>query len=86
MALKLERRMEPSRTANILVPILSILLALAACGVLLWIVGVNPLETYWAMVQGAFGSPYAISETLVRAVPLMLTGLAVSFAFPMLLW
>ena len=69
MALKLERRMEPSRTANILVPILSILLALAACGVLLLIVGVNPLETYRAMVQGAFGSAYAISETLVRADP-----------------
>lgn len=86
MALKLERRMEPSRTANILVPILSILLALVACGVLLLIVGVNPLETYRAMVQGAFGSAYAISETLVRATPLMLTGLAVSVAFRMLFW
>jgi simple sugar transport system permease protein len=86
MALKLERRMEPSRTANILVPILSILLALVACGVLLLIVGVNPLETYRAMVQGAFGSAYAVSETLVRATPLMLTGLAVSVAFRMLFW
>jgi simple sugar transport system permease protein len=86
MALKLERRMEPSRTANILVPILSILLALVACGVLLLIVGVNPLETYRAMVEGAFGSAYAISETLVRATPLMLTGLAVSVAFRMLFW
>jgi simple sugar transport system permease protein len=86
MALKLERRMEPSRTANILVPILSIVLALVAGGVLLLIVGVNPLETYKAMVQGAFGSAYAISETLVRATPLMLTGLAVSIAFRMLFW
>ena len=86
MALKLERRMEPSRTANILVPILSIVLALVAGGVLLLIVGVNPLETYSAMVQGAFGSAYSISETLVRATPLMLTGLAVSIAFRMLFW
>ncbi len=38
------------------------------------------------MVQGAFGSAYAISETLVRATPLMLTGLAVSIAFRMLFW
>jgi simple sugar transport system permease protein len=86
MAFKLERRMEPSRTANILVPILSIVLALVAGGVLLLIVGVNPLETYKAMVQGAFGSAYSISETLVRATPLMLTGLAVSIAFRMLFW
>jgi general nucleoside transport system permease protein len=86
MALTFERRMEPSRTANILVPILSIVLALAVGGVLLWLVGVNPIETYRAMVNGAFGSAYAISETLVRATPLMLTGLAVSVAFRMLFW
>ncbi|HRI55555.1 MAG TPA: ABC transporter permease, partial [Anaerolineae bacterium] len=86
MPLTLERRMEPSRTANLLVPILSIVLALAAGGVLLWLAGVNPIETYRAMLHGAFGSAYAISETLVRATPLMLTGLAVSVAFRMLFW
>ncbi len=36
MALKIERRMEPSRTANIMVPILSIVAALVAGAVLLW--------------------------------------------------
>ena len=86
MALKIERRMEPSRRANILVPILSIVLALVAGAMLLLLAGVNPLETYRAMVEGAFGSAYAISETLVRATPLMLTGLAVSIAFRMLFW
>jgi general nucleoside transport system permease protein len=35
-----------------------------------------------AMVRGAFGSPYAFfSQTLLRATPLILIGLAVSFAF-----
>jgi simple sugar transport system permease protein len=86
MALKIERRMEPSRAANILVPIFSIVAALIAGAVLLFLAGVNPLETYRAMVEGAFGSAYAISETLVRATPLMLTGLAVSIAFRMLFW
>jgi simple sugar transport system permease protein len=86
MALKLERRMEPSRTANILVPILSVVLGLLAGAVLLVLVDVNPVETYRAMLEGAFGSAYAISETLVRAIPLMLTGLAVSIAFRMLFW
>lgn len=86
MALKIEKRMEPSRTANILVPIVSILLALAAGAVLLALAGVDPLATYRAMLEGAFGSAYVISETLVRATPLMLTGLAVSIAFRMLFW
>ncbi len=86
MALKIEKRMEPSRTANVLVPIVSILLALLAGAVLLVLAGVDPLATYRAMLEGAFGSAYVISETLVRATPLMLTGLAVSIAFRMLFW
>ena len=45
MALKIERRMEPSRTANILVPILSIVVALVAGAILLLLAGVNQLET-----------------------------------------
>lgn len=86
MALKIEKRIEPSRTANILVPVVSILLALVAGAVLLGLAGVDPLATYRAMLEGAFGSAYVISETLVRATPLMLTGLAVSIAFRMLFW
>ena len=72
MALKIEKRMEPSRRANILVPIISILLALVAGAVLLFLAGVDPLATYAAMLDGALGSSYAISETLVRATPLSL--------------
>lgn len=86
MSLRFERRLEPSRAANILVPILSVVLALLAGGILLALVGANPLVTYKAMLAGAFGSGYAISELLVRAIPLMLTGLAVSIAFRMLFW
>jgi simple sugar transport system permease protein len=54
--------------------------------VILSMAGANPWETYQAMFLGAFGSTYAISETLVKAIPLMLTGLAVSVAFRMLFW
>jgi ABC-type uncharacterized transport system permease subunit len=38
-------------------------------------------EAYSALFQGAVGSPAALSETLVRATPLILAGLAVAFAF-----
>jgi general nucleoside transport system permease protein len=42
--------------------------------------------TYRAMARGAFGSTYAFSETLVVAIPLMLTGLGVAVAFRMRFW
>lgn len=86
MPLQVEPRMAPSRLVNLLAPLAAIVLALLFSAILLVAVGVDPLETYRAMLRGAFGSAYAVSETLVRATPLMFTGLAVSIAFRMLFW
>jgi ABC-type uncharacterized transport system permease subunit len=38
------------------------------------------------MFKGAFGSAYGLSETVVKAIPLLLAGLGVAIAFKMLLW
>ncbi len=84
--LKIEKRLTPSRTAGYLVPVISLVLALLSGSVLLLIAGADPLTTYKAMLLGAFGSRYAISETMVKAIPLMLCGLAVSIAFRMVFW
>ncbi len=92
--LKFEKRLEPSRTASILVPVLSLLLAFLFGALLLQTVGANPIETYRAMLAGAFGTVeqwqdgqfYNVSELLVKAVPLIFTGLSVSVAFRMLFW
>jgi ABC-type uncharacterized transport system permease subunit len=91
---KVEKRLTPSRTASFLVPVASLLLALVFGSLLLLAAGANPLTTYKAMLEGAFGTPsqwaegefYNLSETLVKAIPLMLCGLGVSIAFRMLFW
>lgn len=83
---KLIKREQDSMAASIAVPILSVLLAFAFGWVFLWLYGIDPLETYLRMWGGAFGNSYAISETIVKAIPLMLAGLAVSLAFRMKLW
>jgi simple sugar transport system permease protein len=81
-----EKRLTRSRRAAVLVPILSFILALIFGGIILLLFGINPLEAYRVMVKGSLGSGYALSETLVKAIPLMLTGLGVSIAFRMLFW
>lgn len=48
--------------------------------------GANPLDAYYEMFLGAFGNVIAISEVLVRAAPLMLTGLAIAVAFRARFW
>jgi simple sugar transport system permease protein len=41
----------------------------------------NPFKAYGALLAGSLGSLQGISETLVTATPLILTGLAIAFAF-----
>ena len=54
---------------------------------LLWAGGYHPIEAAAAMWSGAFGSTDAlVSITLVRAVPFILTGLAVAVAFRAGVW
>ena len=80
LPLKVEKRLSPSRLASFLVPFISLLLALIFGGIILLAAGANPLTTYKAMLLGAFGSKYSLSETMVKAIPLMLCGLGVSIA------
>ena len=57
---------------------MTLLLALAVGAIpLLWM-GINPFVAYKSVFIGAFGDKYAWSETLVKAIPLLLCGLAVA--------
>lgn len=92
--MKLEKRLEPSQTAYYLVPVVSFVLALIFGAILLALARANPWQTYRAMLEGAFGTFsqwqagqfYSVSETLVKASPLMFTGLSVAIAFRMRFW
>ena len=86
MRVVIEKRQAVSQSARILVPLISFVLSLVFGAFLLFLSGVDPLVTYAAMAKGALGGRYALSETLVKAIPLMLTGLGVSIAFRMLFW
>ena len=43
--------------------------------------GTPVFEAYFLLFKGAFGSNFAINETLTRSIPLIFTGLAVAVAF-----
>lgn len=69
-----------------LAPVIIVLLALGAGMIPLLVTGNNPVIAYIALFQGAFGSKYGITETLVKAIPLILCGLAVSLPFQARFW
>jgi ABC-type uncharacterized transport system permease subunit len=60
--------------------------ALLLSAFVLMLFGVGPAATATLFVQGAFGSPAAWSETLLKAIPLIMTSLAVLMAFRAGVW
>lgn len=64
----------------------SVLIAFLISGILLKIIGGDPIRVGKFFFEATFGSWAAISDTLVKATPLILVGLACAVAFKMKLW
>lgn len=79
--MRLEKRSITSTAALLLAPIGAVLFTLLVGSLLVLWAGAPVGQTYGLLLQGGFGSVFALSETLTRAVPLMLTGLAATVAF-----
>jgi len=84
--LLLEKRIVERWWIKPLVTAVSLLLAFIAGAVVMQCSSIPPLEAYRLMLAGAFGNAYGLSETVVKAIPLMMLGLGVGIAFRMLLW
>ncbi len=66
---------------RILVPFMSIAAALVIGALLLLALKTNPANAYKALLHGAAGNKFGITQTLVKATPLLLVGLGISIAF-----
>lgn len=64
-----------------LLPVFATIAALIVGAILLLVLKVNPIVAYRALIEGAFGSPNAFAETLVKATPLLLVGLGICIAY-----
>src|SRR5882672_8453722 len=59
----------------IVIPAGALMAALAGFGAFVALFGKNPLDLYFYMYQGAFGTWFSWQNTLTRAAPLILTAL-----------
>ncbi|WP_108484992.1 ABC transporter permease [Oceaniglobus ichthyenteri] len=84
--MRFERRATRPPLLTIGAPILALLFALIVAGGLIALSGAPVFEAYRRIFIGAFGSQLAITETLTRATPLILTGLAAAVAFRAKVW
>jgi simple sugar transport system permease protein len=70
-----------SRLIDGLLPVFAALAALVVGAVILLFLDVNPIEAYKALFEGAFGSPNALAETIVKATPLLLVAIGICISF-----
>ena len=66
---------------NLALPVAGVLVALLFGAILLLVLKANPIAAYSAMINGAVGSVSGVTQSLVKATPLLLVGLGICIAF-----
>ena len=66
---------------NVVLPVAGVVFALLLGAGMLLILKANPLAAYASLVRGAVGSRFGLTQTLVKATPLLLVGLGICIAF-----
>ncbi|OWY03465.1 MULTISPECIES: ABC transporter permease [Thioclava] len=64
-----------------LIPLLNLLIAFVISGIVVLLIGEDPIKAIKVMVSGALGSPYGWGYTLYYATNFIFTGLAVAVAY-----
>ncbi|THF57780.1 ABC transporter permease [Ollibium composti] len=84
--LRLEARQRTPAWLNLTLPLVAIVVTLILCSGLIVLAGAGVADAYGVMFKASLGDSYAITETLVRAAPMIFTGLAVTLAFRAKFW
>jgi len=84
--LRMSARTDCSRNEAILIRTGAIVLALTTVAFFIMLLGHNPFSVYISMIEGAFGSVYRITETIRKAIPLIIASLGISLAFRLKFW
>jgi simple sugar transport system permease protein len=77
---------EPPSWYPFVLSLAAILIALIVGGIVICAAGGDPIRSYIHIAKASFGSLGVLSDTIVKATPILLAALACSVAFRMRLW
>lgn len=83
---RVERRLETPRWLPPVVSVGAVLVAFIIGGIVIQLGGGQPIRAYQYILKAAFGNIGVFNDTLVKATPLILVGLACALTFRMRLW
>lgn len=84
--LKVNKRAELPKRQEIVIRTMAILLSIVCAGLVLAVMGFDPIQVFREMVLGAFGTEMRIQQTVTKAIPLIITSLGILVAFKMKFW
>src|SRR4030042_3682417 len=85
--IRIEKRLtEPPRWYPFLISLGAILVALVIGGIVIAYAGGDPFRSYIHIAKASFGNTGVLSDTIVKATPILMTSLACAVAFRMRLW
>lgn len=84
--LRLVKRVNVSRQEKMAIYFGAIVVALITSGLFVLLMGHSPIQVFQSMILGAFGTGIRIKDTLIIAVPLIITSIGIMIAFKMKFW
>ncbi|MGB3211166.1 MAG: ABC transporter permease [Desulforhopalus sp.] len=85
--MRITKRQEPlGFGGSCLVLITALVLSLLLSGLLLFLGGTPPFQGIATLFQGAFGSRWALEDSVLKAIPIFLCSLGVAVAFRLKVW
>lgn len=83
---KLDKKKKIGKRQELLITLWAIFFAVILSGIFIAFNKVNPFLAFWKVLTSSFGSSYGISETIVKSIPLIFTGLSVAVALNSKIW
>ncbi len=84
--MKISKRAEMPKRQETVIRAIAILFSLICAGLVIMILGYNPLQVFKEIVLGAVGTEMRIQQTIIKAIPLVITSLGILVAFKMKFW
>ena len=84
--IKIVSKSETSNLKGNLMRIGAVIAALVASAIVMAIIGYNPIQVYQKIIEGSLITKYNFSETINKAIPLVVLSLGIAVAFKMKFW
>ncbi|MCI0520082.1 MAG: ABC transporter permease [Chloroflexi bacterium] len=83
---RLEKRKEIGLLANLLSILVALICSFGLTFLVIAMIGADAKTVLWAIVKGSFGTKNALIDTLIKATPIFITGLATVVAYRARVW